>query len=59
MAVTNYEIPRPTEGDVVDRILHDDLGNDGCGSVDNVRRIVERDTKEGLLQEEGSTGQQG
>jgi hypothetical protein len=40
-------------------VMRNHLLDDGCGSVENVRRIVERDKKQGLLQEEGSTGQQG
>jgi hypothetical protein len=95
MGMTNHEIPRPTEGDVVELILEDhrlfvdllrdlrdveadrevtqdmrsrlgarwtamrnDLLDDGCGSVGNVRRILERDKQEGLLQE-GATRQRG
>jgi hypothetical protein len=33
--------------------MRNQLLDDGCGSVENVERIVERDKQEGLLQEEG------
>ena len=38
--------------------MRNTLLDDGCGSVENVRRIVERDKKEGLL-DEGSEEQKG
>lgn len=33
--------------------MRNHLLDDGCGSVENVERIVERDKQEGLLEEEG------